>query len=264
MSTPQLNPGTDRRRFCIVTMARCGSNLLCALLRRVPDVACHNEVFSNRAIHSFLKEELETSLEERDRDPLGFLEQLENLTFEKCPASGTFGFKLFVWHNETVLRHVLTDRNYRVIVLERENKLAQYSSLVMAHSSRSWKRGRRDVKPERAPRAEFRRADFTKFIRRQEAMYDRVRDGLGDRAHFRLEYRQLMDDAKVLELLKFIGSEFDGSLQDIRRHVPLRKQNVSEIDRRFENPESAVAAVRELGREEWLVEHVPSAEAAVG
>ena len=67
-------------RFVIYAAPRTGSNQLCATLGAHPQVLCHHELFNSGGIHYSLDHrngEIELGTpEERDRDPLAFVERV--------------------------------------------------------------------------------------------------------------------------------------------------------------------------------------------
>src|SRR5262249_6229014 len=128
-------------RFCIVATPRTGSNFLCGVLEGVPGVICHYELFNplGTFVDHRLTADVPPSVEDRDADHLAFLSFVEQLTTNRFPETRAIGFKLFVSHSEAVLDHVLAAPAYRIVVLARANKLAQYSSALIATRAGRWK-----------------------------------------------------------------------------------------------------------------------------
>ncbi len=122
------------QKFVIVCGGRTGSNLLCGILAQHPDVACHYEVFSPRAIYLGQNRvfDTEAALAARDADPVSFIEGL----YADAGKHHALGFKLLANHDAMALDHCLTAPDVRKIVLSRENLLAQYSSQRIADETR--------------------------------------------------------------------------------------------------------------------------------
>ncbi|MCA9265021.1 MAG: sulfotransferase, partial [Planctomycetales bacterium] len=68
------------KRFVILAVPRTGSNLLCTLLNSHPEILCHHEVFNPQGIFLALTQRDRPhslpSLDERNRDPLRFLDEV--------------------------------------------------------------------------------------------------------------------------------------------------------------------------------------------
>src|SRR5438445_713979 len=116
------------RRFVILAAPRTGSNMLCTILDSHPLILCHHEVFNPDGI--FYALDLRDgsfgpgSMEERDRDPLGFLARL----WETDLGHPCIGFKMTHRQNEPVFQNVVHDREVKKILLRRQNRVKTYVS----------------------------------------------------------------------------------------------------------------------------------------
>src|SRR5207237_10395049 len=141
---PACRPGRARTltrcrvRFVILAVARTGSNMLCTLLGSHPHVLCHHELFNPKGVYYAL--DLRGSafdlggVEERDRDPLGFVDRV-------WAAHRSFthvGFKMTPHQNQAVLDAMLHDPLVRKVVLRRENRVRTYVSRVIAETTGQW------------------------------------------------------------------------------------------------------------------------------
>lgn len=243
-------------RFCMITSGRTGSNFLCSFLDHAPGVTCHREVYHRRKVYVALDDSVEITRDtaERDRDPVGYLDQLETATFARFPENRACGFKLFLAHNDAVLRHVIADPRYRVVVLRRENVLAQYSSRAIARDTGRW----RLTPGERARSTEvvFDAADFGAFLKETESGYRRALALLeaAGKPHFELDYLDINDEQVLVALLEFLDVPFSGHVDELVASIKLTKQNSSTIAERFMNPDDVVSSMKQLGRERWLIE----------
>ncbi len=112
--------------------------MLCTLLGSHPSVLCHHELFNPAGAYPAL--ELRDSSfelgdpEERDRDPLRFLDRvwLAHL------GHSHVGFKMTHRQNQAILSSVLRDRDVRKIVLRRENRLRTFVSRLIAEETGQW------------------------------------------------------------------------------------------------------------------------------
>jgi hypothetical protein len=249
--------GKPSTRFCIVTMGRTGSTFLRSLLDAVPNVACLGEIFHGERpyVQSFdPAPELDVTAEERDRDPLAYLSQLEQLTFKRLPNRTLFGFKLFIVHNATVLHHVIAEPTCRLVVLGRRNALAQYSSTRVAQETGVWSPRAGAQVPDANVR--FDENDFVAFADRMSSLYEEVFELLRarDEPYFSLDYLDVKDESVLRSLFDFLGVEFTGSLHELVAGVRLGKLNTSHIAERFVNSGDVVTAMKRLSKEQWLVE----------
>jgi LPS sulfotransferase NodH len=250
--------GIGARRFVILTTARTGSNLLCGMLNLVSGITCHREIFNPRRPYLRFEPPPELrSAEARDRDPIAFLRVVEQLTPVHFPETTVAGFKLFLTHNETILKHVIGDEGYQIVLLNRANKLAQYSSRLIAKSSSQWR-----LQPGQAPRGlrvEFDKEGFLRFIRRSTRSYAAASKLLEVEAKdsFELEYANLRNEDVFRQLLAFLDVEpGDGEIDRVMRSARVGKENSSTIADRFTNPGEVISAMIDLGFEEWLTEAV--------
>jgi LPS sulfotransferase NodH len=242
-------------KFCIITTARSGSNALVSLLSLMPDTICHGELFSHTGVWLARKPPLDLprSVSERNLDPLAFLRLVED---ETSRHAALCGFKLFIGQNRVVLNHVIRSVEYRVVLLSRQNSLAQFASLQVARASGLWQSRRKPAQRAAAPAIRFEMAEFDKFARSLRWQYKKVKTRLEARQHpyFPLEYKQLKNAAVIDALGEFMGGAGAGPLSQLIPSIPEVKQGPVAITERFSNPEEVVAAMRELGHEDWLVE----------
>ena len=127
-------------KFAIIAAPRTGSNLLCTLLNSHPEILCHHEVFNPDGIFTALthrNEHLDLgSLEERDRDPLGFLQRVWERQAEDYQLS--VGFKWTRGQNDSRLTACLDDSNVKKIVLKRRNRIKTFISEKIAQRTQQW------------------------------------------------------------------------------------------------------------------------------
>lgn len=244
------------RKFCLIATERTGSSFLRQVLQRFPKVACHSELFNSRpgpdCVHQKYVDLTLTAAEmaERDADPLRFLSRVEQQSLERAEMCG---FKLMISHQSTVLEHVLSSDEYKVIVISRDNRLAQYSSEVIARKTDIW--GVSQGSPQ--VQIIFDKADFKKYCEKLSSSYDLVTHRLEDTNRaFYIKYHQILDERVIEELLSFLGVDSDRPTCELLGLASLVKQNTSNILDRFSNPDEVIAAMREMVREDWLQERV--------
>jgi riboflavin biosynthesis pyrimidine reductase/LPS sulfotransferase NodH len=129
-----LSPPT---RFVVIAAPRTGSNMLCSLLNKHPEILCHHEIFNPEGIHYALDHrageiDLGTS-RDRDRQPENFLDRM----WEHRCGRPVVGFKLNRGQNE-ILGKVLEDRGVRKIILTRRNRVRAFVSEMIARQTGEW------------------------------------------------------------------------------------------------------------------------------
>jgi LPS sulfotransferase NodH len=134
------------RRFVIVGIARTGSTLLLSLLNAHRQVLAFGEVFRGDGrigwdITPFLSYQSPRLLRQSDEAPADFLDRE---VFRRWPREvGAVGFKLFYYHARSgpkaaVWDMIRDDPEIAIIHIKRENILAQYLSLTLAHRTNVW------------------------------------------------------------------------------------------------------------------------------
>jgi LPS sulfotransferase NodH len=193
-------------RFVILAAPRTGSNMLCTLLGSHPDVLCHHELFNPTGVYYAL--ELRDTpfdlgtMEERDLDPLAFLERVWSADL----GHSHVGFKMTHRQNETVLDAVLQDDAIRKLVLRRENRVRTYVSRLISEQTGQWEVYRdADLVPER-PRVQVDLAALRQSIADDEAYYRDVEDCLRStrQPFLPLCYEQLLEAGTRIRLLEFL------------------------------------------------------------
>lgn len=203
-ASPEGDPLVTQTRFVIVCQPRTGSNWLCTLLQSHPSILCHHEVFHPEDIYYAVGhrdgqlEHLGTR-EERDRDPLGFLERLWEADFGRPIV----GLKLHEGHAPAVQARVLADKSVRKVLLRRRSRLRACISLLRARQTGRWARTPYDgVSVVLDPGEVF------DFARRYDAFYAGLRAATRTQPALEVVYEDLQRDPRVLaRLLEFLGAD---------------------------------------------------------
>jgi len=95
-----------------------------------------NELFHKEKIITEVHDPV-VNVEYRDQQPVKFLYQRRLRVLNS--GSSTYGFKIFFEHDKKVVSHVVNDQKWKVIVLERENKLDSFISFRIALRTKEWK-----------------------------------------------------------------------------------------------------------------------------
>ena len=181
--------------------------MLCTLLGSHPDVLCHHELFNPDG--AFYALELRDGsfdlggIEDRDRDPLAFLER----AWAADLGHSHVGFKMTHRQNETVLDEVLRDAEVRKIVLRRQNRVRTFVSQRVSEETGQWEvYSHEDLVSER-PRVHVDVAALRKSIAENEGYYDEIEHVLeaGEEPYLRVSYERLVAGGERTNLLEFLG-----------------------------------------------------------
>jgi hypothetical protein len=184
------------------------------------------------------------------------------------------GFKIFRGHNDIALSHILADNGIKKIVLQRENVLASYSSLLIAVKTGHWQgRPRREepppedpgsIEPEQCepeqcepenrepidPRVTFDRTDFMSYWNWERQTYDYYRGSIAAAKGvcLNIDYQTLTSgDFSSIEQFLDLPTGYPWP-------TDIRKLNTPYILDRFYNPDDVHEFARERKIEHWLQE----------
>lgn len=242
---------TDRTiRFVVLSTARSGTSLLTSTLNQHPDVYCHGEIFHPRPeIHIRDEFRAQADLGARERDPVSFTYSL--LDFSNGMAA--VGFKMWRAQSEPVCDALLSDRSLKKIILERQNKLAQFSSGTLAKTTGVWNlRAGRDLKVVNGAKATFSSSSFRKFLARNSETY-RHYHARAVGPVLDLDYAQLAGIG-LAPVLEFIG------VPVVALSATKARLHSSDILSRFDerHHDEIVSLLDEIGSPEWRYEDVRS------
>lgn len=198
-------------RFVILAVPRTGSNLLCTLLNSHPEILCHHEVFNPQGVFTALTHrDMATEIgspQERDRDPLGFLQRLwQTWHNHRC-----IGFKWTHGQNEVVLRNVLEDSGIKKIVLRRRNRIKTYVSEKIARKTQQWEVYHEQELVMPRPRVTVEMADLNKHIAQNRHFYDEIASSLErlEQPHINVVFEKLLTSGEQMRILEFLGLHAD-------------------------------------------------------
>jgi len=230
-------------RFVILAAPRSGSNFLCSLLNSHPEILCHHEVYNPSGIYYALEQRNGSldlgTIEERDHDPLAFLESLWFASLgHRC-----VGFKMTRGQNEQVLTKVLEDREVRKIVLHRGNRIKTYVSTLVALQSGQWEVYSEADLIEPEPKIELNVPDLRRHIAENDAYYARIDNAIraSGQSALNVTYEDLGGSDEHSRLLDYLGVGC--------RSVPLValsiKQNPSDLRRLVANYDEVLKALQD-------------------
>jgi hypothetical protein len=168
---------------------------------------------------------------------------------ETAPNRKLYGFKIHVDQHPIFLDQLIADPEWKIVVLERENMLAQYSSWKIAeHTGQG--NAPKGTKVVRA-KVEFSAREFNKFMNRKNKEWERFWSGLRTKGkeYFYIRYTDLLSKLVVQNMLEFLDVSPSVNLEP-----RTEKRNPSNILSRFSNSDDANSTLREMGYSQWAYE----------
>lgn len=204
--------GVSCGRFVLLTVGRTGSNWLCTLLDSHPDILCHHEIFNEeRIIYAFSRRDGSLDLgtmEDRDRDPLGFLERVWR---ERC-GKRFVGFKLCPGQDERIFDAVLGEPEIKKLILHRRNRIKTFVSRRLAEATGQWESYPGQKVSTRGRRLRVDVADLWAYVTRIQEFYGGLGETLasaGQRPLW-LTYEELATAEERRRILGFLGAGSPG------------------------------------------------------
>lgn len=239
----------DIKPFVIVGAKRSGTTFLRRSLDDHPDIVCHGEIFAPGAPTGFswpASAAKMPSAEARDADPVAYLDQLLS-----HHTQGWVGFKL-LWGQSPDIQKEMVRRGYPLLVINRENMLAKFSSWRILSTMRE--AGEPFLRPANtgpsAVKALFQERRFERYAALEQEMEAAFRAICAGGASPLLEvtYEGLSWGDDIGRSLDFLGAP--------RRTLDptIEKQNSSDIVSRFENPDDVRAYLERRGLQRWMRE----------
>ncbi len=194
-------------RFIILAAPRTGSNLLCTLLNSHPEVLCHHELFNPEGIFYALDHRDGSmdfgALEERDRDPFGFLQRV----WENPAGVACVGFKMTRGQNGAVMRSLIEDSGVLKIVLYRRNRLKTYVSELIARQTDRWEVYSRDELVAGTPRLRVDVGSLQAHSDLNRNFYEDIRGALqaGRQPWIEMVYENIFSPSEHVRMLEFLG-----------------------------------------------------------
>jgi hypothetical protein len=233
-------------RFVVLAAPRSGSNMLCSLLNSHPQVLCHHEIFNPGGIYYALPLRQNGfsigTLEDRDADPLTFLERVWATPLGRAAV----GFKMTCRQNPAVFRRVLDDKGVRKIVLRRRNRVKALVSTLVAERTGVWEAYREADVPRCRPKVRVTPQALREHVRADDAYYAEI-DGvlrLTAQTYLRVAYERLGTPDERVRVLRFLGVRPDSAQQAAAMTAASVKQNPPDLREVVENFAELLASVR--------------------
>jgi LPS sulfotransferase NodH len=236
------------QRYAIMSTPRSGSSHLVFTLEAHPDVACLGEIFNThggamRRLGIKSKQMIQMCANE----PLQYLEEVTKLWEEREDAKPVFGFKMMLHHDPRVIEHIVSNADWKIILLRRQNVLAQWSSLQIAKVTGEWGSKKKKMREkagieEPTTRIEFKAKTFENYDQKLETRYGAISKRLTGHQLFEVATEEI--DKRRDEILAFLA--VDPSQAKPAPGVGER-QNSKTLEDRFTNYDDVVAYAKEHG-----------------
>jgi hypothetical protein len=241
-------------KFVIISVPRSGSNLVVGMLEQHPEIQCYPELFHPDKVYDrnvFAEHGLsDLSREERDKEPLEFLDQVFQHKF-KANTKAT-GFKMFPGQNDELMNLLMEEPGVKKIILERENLLRCYLSQKTAEESNVYFVREKDgITPEEKP-MQVDVEDFLAYEEKTSSFFNTLKrklDGSGQH-YLEVQYIHLLEKEQQAELLDYLGVSPDTDLLK----VVSKKQRTMELKDKIINYDEVGRHLSEMGRESYLNE----------
>jgi len=181
---------------------------------------------------------------ERFANPYEFVERVYSLKW--AAGKPIVGFKLHVDQHPEFLHQLIADPEYALVILQRDNILAQYSSWLIAEKTGQGNARKGDHVKSATVR--FGPTQFEGYVKRMQQHFGTVREAVekAGKTPFEIGYAELNSNQRIGQLIEFLGA--DASMVP---EAGTEKRNSSDILARFDNPEDTRQAIEKMGRPDW-------------
>jgi hypothetical protein len=259
-----------QKRFVIMATPRSGSSHLVDLLDSHPQMCCIGELFNPHfAVLRKLGMRNKTNIARATNEPIDFIDRVVDTLEEQESCKPYFGFKLMLHHDPRVIEHVISDNECAIIVLERRDRVAQWTSAGLAKKTGRWGGvggARKDGDDEAddtgedggdedtgdgpelvaseaggdgdtSPKVKFDAKKFEAYCKRLKGRYSDIYRRLEHRRYYRLFSEDI--DASHANLLKFLG------VDAVEMQSTRPRQNSSSMKDRIKNYNAYVRYAKE-------------------
>lgn len=157
-------------KFIVISNARSGTSLLTETLNSHPEIVCHGEIFHPDLTWHLKGDLANLSIEEKNTLRLDHQEYIKRVFNQKSAKS--VGAKMWQVQNPDFCEQVLQDKEFYKIIYERENKLAQFASGMLARQTGIWNLPSGEKISSKVPSLDFSKDAFKKFLTFQSETFE--------------------------------------------------------------------------------------------
>lgn len=233
-------------RFVLLSMARSGTSAMISALKQHPEIYGHGEIYHNSVRKGIGSAHVHKAFwnghSESDIDIKSPEFAYKILDFS--PGEKIVGFKMWYGQNPIACKQLMQDSRVKKIVLERENRLAMYSSLLLAQQTNIWGSKNQETKQD-TEITEFDADAFLEYVRRADAIFEKYKTLCDDQTLF-IKHADIATDA-MPKTQQFLGVSTDGTT------VFMERQNPRDVLARFSNEthKTILDCLEQLGKPEW-------------
>ena len=231
--------------------------MLVGMLNRHPQIKCLGELMrptpewmlrtGYKAVLTVLE-----NVDPKFKDDIYRLSNAESFVrevFSLFPGNSNYGFKLHLDQNRRYLDRLIANPEWRIVLLRRENILAQYSSqkIAMVTGQGAAKKGSKIKKAT----VLFDASEFKSFLAERQKRWDEVRRRLDEsgKTFFTIYYTQLLSKKFKAGLLQYLTADPQVDLEP-----GSEKRNPSNILTRFSNRREAERELDAMSLMQWSEE----------
>lgn len=179
--------------FVIASRPRSGTHLLSTTLDALADVTCYKEVFNPEQL---AREPANRTIDDMWDQSFPPRDWLARCIFKASKDSKAFGLCVHRYQIEEMenVRSALKLLRPRIILLRREDLLAQYASKLIARERKGWWSAKEDRRKQSLRTLKVEPQQFLEFCRSTRASENKDRKLWGQRPIFELTYEGLVGD----------------------------------------------------------------------
>jgi LPS sulfotransferase NodH len=238
-------------KFVVFSQPRSGTSLLVETLNNHYDIYCHGEIFHELTEWHIRKEYISAfGLPDRHSSRIEFCYSVLSFTNGRAVV----GFKMWLDQAPDAGVVLLKDKNVKKIILTRENKLAQFSSAILARETGVWnltipRDGELRIL-ETPPTIGFSATAFREFTEYQDSLFEIYESaGRGEILHLkyvdvaRLEFGKIYDFLEVELVVPEPTKQKLYSSDILSRFHPSHKNEILDV-------------LGTMGKPEWVFERI--------
>lgn len=238
--------------FVLFSSPRSGTTTLIKGLSMHPDCFCHREIFlRDNAVHKKFRES--NNLDELRKDPINFVNTILNYSENKRSV----GFKMWCYQNEIACNYLLKNPIVKKIILERENRLASYSSGLIRKQTgiaNATNEEKKNLSLNSTLKLEFLLDDFINYLNNKNQLFNYYSSNVEGPCLY-IKYSELNSQKTLDGIASFLGIDVNTPIT-----LPLIKINDYKIIDRFDDKYKSeiINFLEKIDKNDWIEETIDS------